>query len=124
MRVRLAAATGLSAALALLVLGWAGPASSEVSVSVNIGVPSIVVPAPPMMIPVPRTTVYFAPEVDADLYFSGGFWWTPKDGRWFRARAYNGPWVHVAPRYVPGDLVRLRERDLRLLFRLTHGGAS
>lgn len=103
----LIAAVGWLSALAVLAVAHPGPAAAEVNVSVNIGVPSIVVPAPPVMIPVPRTTVYFAPEVDADLYFSGGFWWTPKEGRWFRSRAYNGPWAYVQPRFVPGEIIRL-----------------
>ena len=104
---RLAAAAAVLAALAVLAAAHPRPAAAEVNVSVNIGVPSIVVPAPPVMVPVPRTTVYFAPDVDADLYFSAGFWWTPKEGRWFRAKSYNGPWAFVEPRYVPGDVVRI-----------------
>lgn len=102
----------------LLVVFAAGPALSEVNVNIHIGPPAVVVAGPPEMIVVPRTMIYFAPAVEVDLFFYAGFWWTPKQGRWFRSRAYNGPFVIVATRAVPVEIIRV-PRDFRR--RYAHG---
>lgn len=97
-----------AALVAVLVLTAAAvPAAAGVNVNVNIGPPAVVVSEPPEMVVVPESMVYFAPGVSVDLLFFEGFWWTPKEGRWFRARAHNGPWTIVGPRYVPREIVRL-----------------
>lgn len=93
----------------------AAPAIPGVNVNVNIGPPAVVIAEPPDVIPVPRSMVYFAPGVSVDLLFYQGFWWTPNEGRWFRARAYNGPWVLMGPRAVPAAIVRL-PRDYRTVY--------
>ncbi|MBI5014394.1 MAG: hypothetical protein HZB55_02740 [Deltaproteobacteria bacterium] len=83
---------------------FAAPSAwGRVSVNVNIGIPfpPLVVPAEPSLVLIPGTPVYFAPEVDVDLFFTSGYWWTRRDGRWLRARGYEGPWLGVGPRYVP-----------------------
>ncbi len=87
--------------VALFAAFGAAPAMAGVNVNVNIGPPAVVVAEPPEMVVVPNSMVYFAPGVSVELLFFDGFWWTPNEGRWFRARAYNGPWTIVGPRYVP-----------------------
>ena len=108
----------------LFVFGAPAPAVSEVNVNINIGPPAVVVAEPPEMIVVPRTMVYFAPGVSVDLLFHAGYWWTPNQGRWFRARGYDGPWVLVDHRHVPVEIVRL-PRDYRRVHvhrkRIPHG---
>ncbi|MBI5575558.1 MAG: hypothetical protein HY896_04265 [Deltaproteobacteria bacterium] len=102
--------TGLimAAAFAAAVLAFTvAPAQAEVNVNINIGPPPVLVEGPPELIVVPRTMIYFAPAARGDLFFFSGYWWTRHDGRWFRARAYNGPWKHMGPRYVPVEIVRL-----------------
>ena len=94
------------------------PALSEVNVSVSIGPPPIVVHEPELIV-VPRTMVYFAPGVDVELYFYSGRWWSRHEGRWFRAKSYNGPWAAVGPRYVPVEIVRL-PRDYRTVYVREH----
>ena len=107
------AAVGLS--VLLTVLCCAAPAVAEVNVNIRIGPPAVVVAVPPEMIVVPHTMVYFAPDIEGDLLFHAGFWWTPKEGRWFRAKGYKGPWVIVEQRYVPVEIVRL-PRDYRRVY--------
>ena len=108
---------GLSALMA--VLFGAVPSHAEVNVNVNIGPPAVVVAGPPEMIPVQRSMVYFAPAVEVDLFFYAGYWWAPNQGRWFRSRAYNGPWVIIAPRAVPVAVVRV-PRDYRKIYAHEH----
>jgi hypothetical protein len=103
----------------MAVLFVAVPSHAEVNVNVNIGPPAVVVAGPPEMIPVHRSMVYFAPGVEADLFYYGGYWWTPHQGRWFRSRAYNGPWVIIAPRIVPVAIVRV-PRDYRKVYAHEH----
>lgn len=91
----------------LYLVAGAAPAVSGVNVNVNIGPPAVVVAEPPEMVAVPQSMVYFAPGVSVDLLFFEGFWWTPKEGRWFRARGYDGPWTIVGPRHVPREIVHL-----------------
>jgi hypothetical protein len=107
----------LSALLAVLFV--AVPSHAEVNVNVNIGSPAVVVAGPPEMIPVPRTMIYFAPGVEGDLFYYGGYWWTPHQGRWFRSRAYKGPWAIIAPRAVPVEIVRV-PRDYRKIYAHEH----
>src|SRR4030066_699528 len=83
------------------------------------GLPAGVVSGPLEMIPVQRSMVYFAPAVEVDLFFYAGYWWAPNQGRWFRSRACNGPWVIIAPRAVPVAVVRV-PRDYRKIYAHEH----
>jgi len=70
-----------------------------VDVSVNVGVniplpPAIVFSAPPQLVVIPETYVYADPDVDADIFFYGGWWWRPWEGRWYRSRNYDSGWGH------------------------------
>lgn len=100
---------------ALFAPGGTKVASAEVQVNVNIGPPPIVVAEPPEVILVPRTEVYFVPDPEIDVFFYGGYWWSPRGDRWYRARAYNGPWVIVSRRAVPGPVIRV-PRDYRVVY--------
>ncbi len=91
--------------------GGIGDASAAVSVNINIGPPPIVVAEPPEVVLVPRTEVYFVPG-DIDVFFFGGYWWSPRGDRWYRAKAYNGPWGIVPGRSVPAS-VRGVPKDFR-----------
>lgn len=105
-------AAGIGIGALLFMCGLPAPAMPEVNVNINIGPPAVVVAEPPEMIVVPHTMVYFAPDASVELLFHAGYWWTPNQGRWFRAQAYDGPWVVVEPRRVPVEIVRL-PRDYR-----------
>ncbi len=76
-------------------------AGVNLGINVNIGPPPIVAPAPPEMVMVPGSSVYFVPGLQFDVFFYNGFWWSPRGDRWYRSRAYNGPWGVVDRRYVP-----------------------
>jgi hypothetical protein len=69
--------------------------------------PPLLIPAPPPVVLIPGTYAYFAPDVDAELIFYGGFWYRPYRGGWYRASHYNGPWGFVNTKKVPGVLINL-----------------
>ncbi len=107
MRNRVCITMGLALlTVALLTCGMVNEAGAGVNVGIgiNIGPPPIVVPAPPEVVMVPGSSVYFVPGVDFDVFFYNGYWWSPRGDRWYRARAYNGPWHTIGRRYVPGPV--------------------
>jgi len=98
--------------------GFSEPARAEVSVSINLGPPQIAVAAPPAVVMIPGSQVHFVPDPGIDVFFYGGYWWSPRGDRWYRARAYNGPWgvmerrrVPNAVLYVPRDFRQRYERE-------------
>ena len=98
--------------------GVSEPARAEVSVNINLGPPPIVVAEPPAIVMIPQSQVHFVPDPHIDVFFYGGYWWSPRGERWYRSRAYNGPWGvierHRVPRsvlYVPRDYRARYERE-------------
>ena len=61
------------------------PATAGVSVNITIPLPGPVIPAPPGLIVVPGTYVYYPPEVGVDIFFYRGYWYRPYDGGWYIA---------------------------------------
>jgi hypothetical protein len=93
----------------VLIFGLLPPtdAIAEVSVNINIPLPGLIIGAPPVMMVIPGTYAYFAPDVDADIFFYHGYWYRPYRGQWFISAGYNGPWGSIAVRGVPGVLINL-----------------
>jgi hypothetical protein len=84
------------------------PASgAEVNVSIDIPLPGLALPAPPGLVVVPGTYIYYPPEVNVDIFFYHGYWYRPHRGGWFIASGYNGPWRVIGRRRVPGPLLGL-----------------
>ena len=83
-------------------LGTAGP-----PVPPPPPLPKIVLPAPPFVVVIPGTYVYFATDAAVDLLFYHGYWYRPFDGRWYRGPKYNGPWSLLPPHRVPPPLLKL-----------------
>lgn len=93
------------------LLGLCGPAFSQIRIGVDIGLPSVNigfnVPAYPTLVPVPGYPVYYAPGVDANLFFYDGMYWNLSGDRWYASSWYNGPWNAVAPEAVPLFVLRV-----------------
>ena len=65
-------------------------------VGVNIPLPpAFVFPAPPELVVIPGTYVYYWPDVDFDIFFYGGYWYRPYGGNWYHSPSYGGPWVYI-----------------------------
>jgi hypothetical protein len=69
--------------------------------------PPLILPAPPLVVVIPGSYVYFSPDLDADLFFYHGYWYRPYERRWYRGSHYNGPWGFVSPNRVPRVLINL-----------------
>jgi hypothetical protein len=102
----------LAGAAIAAAIGFSGPARAEVSVSINLGPPPIVVAEPPALVMIPHSQVHYVPDPQIDVFFYGGYWWSPRGERWYRARAYNGPWGVIERGRVPRAVVYM-PRDYR-----------
>lgn len=79
-------------------------ASAEVNVSINIGPPPIVVAAPPALVMVPNSEIFFVPDPKIDVFFFNGFWWSSRGSEWYRSTEYKGPWKIINKRHVPASV--------------------
>jgi len=81
------------AALLALVALFPGLSMAAVDIHVSIPLPPLIVfPAPPAVIVIPETYVYFVPDVEEEIFFYDGWWWRPWQGRWYRSRHYDSGW--------------------------------
>jgi len=76
-------------------------ANAEVNVTVNVPLPPLVIPAPPGLVVIPGSYVYYPPDVGVDIFFYHGYWYRPHHGHWYRSQGYNGPWRTIAVNRVP-----------------------
>ena len=86
---------------ALAVTSSASIAAAHVTV--NLG-PPIVVQAPPRLVVVPESPVFYAPDVEYNYFVYDHRHWVLRDGRWYVARTYRGPWTVVPVARVPSPV--------------------
>jgi hypothetical protein len=87
----------LYALLALIALAFASPANAQVHVDIGIHLP-----APPPLVVVPGVaSVQYAPAAPANVFFYGNQYWVFANGGWHVSRRHEGPWILVAPQFVP-----------------------
>jgi hypothetical protein len=95
----------------LALTGYSDRSFAEVNIDIGINIPGppppVVIHRPPRVVVIPKTYVYYPPDVELDIFFYHGHWYRPHHGHWYWARAYNGPWVYVAAHDVPGVLFGL-----------------
>lgn len=89
-------------AAVVLVVTLTAPASAQVRVDIGINLP-----APPALVVVPGTPVYYAPRAPANVFFYGHQYWVFTSGGWYVGPNWNGPWVIVQPAYVPVPVLRV-----------------
>ena len=75
--------------------------NAEVNVNITVPLPGLVIPAPPALVVVPGSYVYYPPDVGVDIFFFHGYWYRPYRGGWYLANGYNGPWHFIRPERVP-----------------------
>jgi len=82
---------------ALLAIVLVTPVHAQVHVDIGIHLP-----APPPLIVVPEMPrVQYVPAEPANLFFYNGQYWAFMNGGWYMGPGYNGPWIVVAPQFVP-----------------------
>jgi len=106
-------------------LGFALPArqaEASVSVGVSIGTGrhggfSLSFASRPNVVLIPSSRVYYAPNLDEDLYSYDDEWYYCQDGDWYSADAYDGPFYQVAFTSVPFEI-----RNIPVRYRRHWGG--
>lgn len=111
-----------SAALIIAACGvfFPAPANAEVNVNITLPLPGLVLPAPPGLVVIPGTYVYYPPQVDADIFFYRGYWYRPYRSGWYIGSGYNGPWRAIGRRGVPGPLLGVPRTYRRMAPRHEH----
>ena len=94
-------------AVLLALVGSSVKSDARVEVGVGINIPVYTFAAPPPLVVIPGTYAYYVPDINMDVLFYHGYWYRPFEGRWFRARYYNGPWGFIAVGSVPRVLIGL-----------------
>lgn len=97
------------------IMPFSGIKEAAAQININIGPPPITVTAPPAVVMVPNSRVYYVPDPDVDVFNYNGYWWAPRGDQWYRSRAYKGPWGVVDQRYVPAP-VRQVPKDYRVVY--------
>lgn len=95
---------GTRAVMMLVIAGaalYALAAEAQVSVNINVGPPPVIFPAPPRVVIVPNTSVYYVPDTTYNVFVHEGRYYSFHDGAWFLATSHGGPWVFVPVERVP-----------------------
>ena len=85
-------------------------AAGQVSVNINVPPPPIIFPAPPRVVVVPRTPVYYAPDTTYNVFFYEGRYYSFHNGAWFLAGSHRGPWAFVPIDHVPRPVMKVPVR--------------
>jgi len=93
--------------LFMVSLFSASTTHAEVNVNITFPLPALVIPAPPAMVVLPGTYVYYPPDVHVDIFFYRGYWYRPYQGQWYLSASYNGPWGAIGIGRVPQVLLGL-----------------
>ncbi len=94
-------------AMLLVLTGLSTESYARVDIDIGINLPLFRFSAPPELVVIPGTYVYYVPGAEVDVLFYHGYWYRPYEGRWFRASSYNGPWRYIRERQVPGEVIGL-----------------
>jgi hypothetical protein len=81
------------------------------------GPPAIVGTERPRLVFVTGYRIYFAPDLDVDLYFDRGVWFYFYDNVWYRSSDYRGPWTAVQVKQLPPGLRRVPPGYLKKTFK-------
>lgn len=96
-----------------MLLGSGNPAIAQIGFSapgISIG---INLSSYPQMVRVPGYPVYYAADVNANLFFYDGMYWVFQGNNWYASSWYNGPWELVSPDFVPLYVLRIPVRYYR-----------
>ena len=89
--------------VALLLLVLVAPVEAEVRIDIGIHLP-----APPRLVVVPQVpAVQYVPAVEGNLFFYNGQYWAFAGNGWYVSSRHVGPWILVAPQFVPRPVLRV-----------------
>ncbi|QEM67558.1 hypothetical protein FO488_04935 [Geobacter sp. FeAm09] len=100
----------LLAAAAAVALLQAAPAAwaSNISFSINVGGPPVVIAQPPDFLYPAELGFGVAVGVPYDMFYLSGIYFINRGGGWYRTSYYGGDWVRVRYRDLPPELRRYK----------------
>jgi hypothetical protein len=101
---------------------WLAPSpaqAGDVRVGVHIGVPvppppPVVAVAPPRVVVVPGSPVFYAPSGHYNLFVYGGRHYTLHNGAWFYRTSAHRPWTFVGRERVPRPVLAVPVKYYRV----------
>lgn len=114
------------AALCILgssMLAGAHPASADVRINANVSTGHFYLDSQPNVVLVPGTQVYYTPYGSDEVYQYRNRWFVNRDGMWYRASSYRGPFIEVPDDRVPRQVISVPV-DYRQQFRSQQYRAS
>jgi len=66
--------------------------------------------ARPRIVLIREIGVYYAPDLEFDVYFYRGVWYRPHKGLWYYSEHHGGPWVVIPARRLPVALLKIPPR--------------
>src|SRR6185503_7830199 len=93
-------------------LGWPATALAQVNINVNVR-PPVVLVSPPKLVIVPNSPVKYAPEVNANLFFHDGRYYSLHEDRWLVAGSHSGPWAVIEVGRVPPPVIAVPSSTTR-----------
>ena len=99
--------------------------AADVSFSINVGGPPIVIAQPPDFLYPAELGFGVAVGVPYDMFYFSGIYYVFRGGGWYRTSSYGGSWVKVRHRELPPELRRykiariheFRDREYRVYAR-------
>ncbi len=96
--------------------------ASNVSFSINVGGPPIVVAQPPEFLYPSNLGFGVAVGVPYDMFYLNGIYFIYRGGGWYRTDSYGGHWVRIRHRDLPyairrhriNQIHKFREREYRV----------
>jgi hypothetical protein len=96
--------------------------AADVSFSINVGGPPIVIAQPPDFLYPAELGFGVAVGVPYDMFSIDGVYYVYRGGGWYRTSSYGGNWVKMRPRELPpalrrykiGKIHEFRDREYRM----------
>jgi hypothetical protein len=82
--------------------------AADVSFSINVGGPPIVVSQPPDFLYPAELGFGVAVGVPYDMFYVSGIYYIYRGGGWYSTSSYGGSWIPMRPRQLPPELRRYK----------------
>jgi hypothetical protein len=84
------------------LIGLPALARAQATVDFHLNLPVVL---PRLVVVTPGVQV--VPEVEEEVFYTGGYYWVRRDAGWYRSRSHRHGWVLVPGRTVPVRLAGL-----------------
>jgi hypothetical protein len=90
---------------------FAADVGFDLHVSNRVPAP-IIVPEPPLFLLPPHLGFDVAVGVDFDMFHIDGRFYQCREGHWYVAPRYDGPWEGIGPKHLPPGLAKKRYTEI------------